>query len=294
MNEPLFVSSIPLEVQRWVATSGPGYRGQRRAPTAEQRVRILEVYAAASLQPPMFFLEEVTWVERKAKLFEAGEYPDKGATVTEGDLDAMVAHFDLPVGVLIEHSASPLELGFVTQIWREGTALFGTVALTFEADALIRRSKATGLSVGLSEDLQHLQEVSLVRSPRVADARLFCAASAGLLETEVAPAPTAPAEHCVQRWIREGRILPAQGEPLMKLYQLAAQPQFSAGGDLVARLDAFLQSLPAHALFQEQGIDPQDSSSALFLPEERAFYERYFPDVSLDQIAKRKPVLRSL
>ncbi|RYG24586.1 hypothetical protein EON82_10240, partial [bacterium] len=88
------------------------------------------------------------WVQRRAKLFEAGEYPDKGILVTDEDLIALAEGFSRPVPVLIEHAQSPLELGFLTAVERSGKDLFGTVSLSQEADALVRKSGARGLSLG--------------------------------------------------------------------------------------------------------------------------------------------------
>ena len=113
------------------------------------------------------------WVRRRAKLFEAGDYPDKGISVSDADLAALVEGFSGPVPVLIEHSESPLELGFLTEVSREGRELHGTVSLSTEADALVRRSGARGLSLGLAPDLRSIREVSLVRRPRVSGAGFF-------------------------------------------------------------------------------------------------------------------------
>ncbi len=131
------------------------------------------------------------WIERTAKLFEAGDYPDKGIAVTEEDLAALAAGFAGEVPVLIEHAASPLELGFLTAVARQGRELHGTVAFSPEADALVRRSGARGLSLGLSPDLREIREVSLVRRPRVAGAGLFseggCVAMVGEISEPLSP-----------------------------------------------------------------------------------------------------------
>ena len=62
--------------------------------------------------------------ERPAKLLEAGEYPDKDLTLTEADLDGIVARFASGVPVKVEHVDSPLDpLGQVKRLWRDGAAL---------------------------------------------------------------------------------------------------------------------------------------------------------------------------
>ncbi|MBI5706279.1 MAG: hypothetical protein HZC36_04745 [Armatimonadetes bacterium] len=113
------------------------------------------------------------WIERRAKLFEAGDYPDKGVTITQDQLRVLVEGFEDPVPVLIEHADSPLQLGFLTNVEALGPELFGTVALTKEANELVEASGARSLSLGLSKDLCRIREVSLVRKPRVSDAQLF-------------------------------------------------------------------------------------------------------------------------
>lgn len=290
MNDFQFVESISPEMQQWIAAAGPGYQGERRTLSPNQADLVRRAYTAAKRPLPAFLTDSTRWVDRKAKLFEAGEYADKGVSITESDLDAIVARFNLPVTVLIEHAENPLEIGYVTMIWREGNSLMGKVALTFEADALIRRSKATSLSVGLSEDLNELQEVSLVRSPRVVDARLFRAAGCELQETVDEPPRASPkvGAASIERWLKEGRILPSQVVPLKAILAVSAHPTFAESSSLLENLEAFLHALPTHRLFTELAREPQEDSSALFLPEERAFYARYFPGVSLDEIAHRK------
>ncbi|MCX7924664.1 MAG: hypothetical protein N2554_02500, partial [Fimbriimonadales bacterium] len=81
------------------------------------------------------------------------------------------------VPILVEHRPSPLVLGWLVRVWRQGDALYGRLALFPEADALLRRLRLRGLSVGLSRDLRHLREVSITASPRVPSAQLFHAAT---------------------------------------------------------------------------------------------------------------------
>ena len=123
--------------------------------------------------------------ERVARLLEAGDYPDKGLHLTEADLDGIVARFaaDAPVvPVKVEHVDSPLDpLGHVQRVWREGAALFGTLAFPADLAAFLRRRGAAKLSVGLQRTPLALREVSLVLKPRVA--------GAVLMSTDEAPTP---------------------------------------------------------------------------------------------------------
>ncbi len=112
-------------------------------------------------------------VEKSARIFEAGEYPDKGITVTEADLDAIVEGF-AGCPVKVEHTDSPLDpLGTVKRIWRKGRELFATLAFPQDLASFLERRGIKRLSVGLLRDPLRLAEVSLVLSPRVSGATLF-------------------------------------------------------------------------------------------------------------------------
>ncbi len=125
-------------------------------------------------QGPLTFSEDEMGSERPARLLEAGEYPDKGLTVTEEDLDGLVERFSAGLPVKVEHTDSPLDpLGCVRRVWREGGALFGMLAFPDDLAGFLRRRGAAKLSVGLHRDPLRLVEVSLVLKPRVAAATLM-------------------------------------------------------------------------------------------------------------------------
>jgi hypothetical protein len=111
-------------------------------------------------------------IERDAKLFTSGNYPDRGIEITESDLDRIVESHS-PVPIKVEHTDTPLELGLVTKIWRIGKDLFGKLSFTAPAWALIQSSGAKKLSAAVKRDKSGLAEVSIVRSPRIAGAAIF-------------------------------------------------------------------------------------------------------------------------
>lgn len=112
-------------------------------------------------------------IERDAKVFEAGEYPDKGITITESDLDVIVKEFE-SVPVMVEHTATPLDpIGMVKSIWRNGRSLFGRLAFPQEIAAFIEKRGIKKLSAAFTRSPLRLAEISIVVSPRVADAALF-------------------------------------------------------------------------------------------------------------------------
>ncbi len=288
------------------------------------------------------------WIERRAKLFESGDFPDKGLSVTPDLLRRLAEGFEGPVPVLIEHSDSPLELGFLIRVEALGDELVGPVALTREADALVERSGARSLSLGLSPDLGEIREVSLVRNPRIGSARLFSgdlveaagagrqasgdgnASAAPSVEAAIDAARTSPpkppprfasqsgegsvprgtsewrerferlreevdareAERRVDSFMKEGRLCPAQVPFALALLMTSDTVEF--GGDrkpLRELLIAMIERQPPMALFAEIAPDPGargDHSAQLLMPEEAEFYRRHFPDVSLDEIARRR------
>lgn len=115
-----------------------------------------------------------TTVEREAKLFEAGSYPDRGIEVSEEDLDRIIANTS-EAPVRIEHSATPFDgaLGVLKSVYRKGKELFGRLCFTQAAWELIKAANARRLSVAILKDKSAIAEVSLVREPRVADAAVF-------------------------------------------------------------------------------------------------------------------------
>lgn len=114
-------------------------------------------------------------IERDALLFEAGDYPDKGISVSVADLDSVINNSG-EVPVKIEHVDTALDgaMGSVTRLWRKGKQLWGSVSFPDSVWDLITAAKAYRLSVGLNfGETPSLTEVSIVRHPRVATARIF-------------------------------------------------------------------------------------------------------------------------
>lgn len=289
-----------LDLQREAARVGPGYRGRRKTVPAEILTELREQFRASGLDAAAFLHRPAEWVERRAKLFEVGHFPDKGVTVTPETLATLAENFDLPVPVLIEHAESPLEMGYLTDVEHEGNELFGTITLTAEADALVERSAAKSLSLGLNKELTEIREVSLVRHARIESARLFSEIRfVGRLEDgwrerfrelEAAHRHEA-AERTAQELMRSGRLLPSQLPFAVALLDTTDAIEFDGESIPIARLFLNLvEARPATALFEELAptAPRSDFSHALMLPEEAEFYRRYFPGISLDQIAAKR------
>lgn len=284
------------------AEVGPGYLGRKRDADGAECRALANEFREQGENPPPYLEINSEWVERRAKLFEAGDYPDKGVKVTAQDLATMVSNFDLPVPVWIEHAESPLELGYLTEVSVEKGELFGTLSLTTEANNLIERSGARALSIGLSADLQQIREVSLVRFPRVKSAQLFddslrfdIQVDFGIdwrakYEDAMRRQKKDVAEDQVAKWVSSGKITPGQAPFASALLVEETGVEFDGGltsiRDLVSKL---IGAQPRHGMMGEHAPQPiEDTSSVLMLPEEAAFYRKHFPDVSLEAIAQKR------
>jgi hypothetical protein len=114
-------------------------------------------------------------VERACLLLEAGEYPERGLSLSEGDLVSIARNTDW-VPVKVEHlPASALDgaLGRVTGLAARGRELWGVLVQPAAMWRVLSGFGARRLSVGLDTEGMRLTEVSIVRCPRVASAQVF-------------------------------------------------------------------------------------------------------------------------
>ncbi|MGE0000696.1 MAG: hypothetical protein AB7F50_02055 [Fimbriimonadaceae bacterium] len=289
-------SQVPgsLEGLRKAASWGPGYRGTRVLASEADRTQLIAQLEEAGEGVPSYLAANAIWVDRKAKLFEVGEYPDKGVTVLPTHLEQLAANFDLPVPVLIEHARSPLEIGYLTALEAEGDELFGTIALTEQAHGLIESSGARSLSLGLDSDLSSVREVSLVRSPRIASARLFSSpvqfANEWETEWQSERAQYLAAKHddWLEGLVAQGKAVPAQLPHARALLGCEEAVLFDGASVPVSRLARnLLEAAPIHSMFR-QTVPEKGPSRADLPPEEADFYRRHFPGVSLEEIARRR------
>jgi hypothetical protein len=248
-------------------------------------------------------MQSAEWIYRDAKLIEAGVYPDKGVAITEAHLEELVRAFRAPAPILVEHHPSPLLLGWLVRVWRRGDALFGRLALFPEADALLRRLRLRGLSVGLSRDLRRLLEVSVTASPRVPSAQLFHTApnpqevirleSVEILEARIreleAELRRREVREQVQQWSLRGQLPPALA-PLAEaiLLQGDAPVQFSGATTSVAELfRQFVNSLPPQNLLAELAPTPETETPS-FSADALEFLRRAFPDMNPVEILQKE------
>ena len=130
------------------------------------------------------FTDTEEWVERTGKIFAAGTYPERNLIYTEADLDAVVAAF-APVPLELEHfdtvawhSILTGKLGELTRVWRDGTALCGTVRVPAWIDRVWAEAGRKVSVAFASPTDKTLRRCGLVLQPRVPDAALFAAYSA--------------------------------------------------------------------------------------------------------------------
>ena len=231
--------------------------------------------------------------ERPARLLEAGDYPDKGLTLTAADLDALAVQFGEEgapgVPVKVEHVDSPLDpLGSVRRVWREGNALLATLAFPTDLAAFLRRRGAAKLSVGLTRDPLRLREVSLVLKPRVPSATLMSGAQGGGEETvsavqfaegvEVVRLRAELASRDVEAHLAafkaQGRIVPASEGPARVLLAATGEAvvTLADGPEPLGRVfRRFLEAQPPAVLLSEVSPSPASEGEGVWTPEEHTF-----------------------
>jgi hypothetical protein len=188
--------------------------------------------------------------ERAARLLVVGEYPKKKLTVTEADLDALVANFSDPVPVKVEHMDTPLDpLGLVQRVWRDGAALMGQVTFPASMAAFLSERGAAKLSVGLlKEPIWKLLETSLTLTPHVPEATLLSDGERAELVELRGQVRAQSVEAQITRLKAQGRVIPAT-ESLARVLLSADD-----GGALVTLSDGKSQSFSEafHTFLQMQ------------------------------------------
>ena len=260
------------------------------------------------------------WVEREAKLLEAGVYPERGLVLTHEDMERLVAHFHAPVPLFVEHCPSPVQLGWLVAVWQRGGELFGRLLLLPEADALLQRLRVRGLSLGLSRDLQRIVEVSVTGSPRVPDARLFSTSMLPPLEVNCMEPIETPSllpeasetsdevqqlrarvrqlerelhkqqvREQIQRWTLSGKLPPALASLAEAILMQGEAPvQFSGETQPIAELfRRFVDALPAQSLLGEIAPMPAYETPGLS-HEELQFLQQAFPELDPAEIVANR------
>lgn len=117
-------------------------------------------------------------VLRTGKVFECGDYPDKGFTLTEQEADAAIAAFT-PVPNDLEHKPTILDgaLGQLRSVSRKGKDIFGTVAIPKWLNDTLGNSPLK-VSLAFNKATKQIVGNALTIDPRVKDAQLVAAFTA--------------------------------------------------------------------------------------------------------------------
>lgn len=188
------------------------------APELVQEVTTYEPVKGANFSLGKALFDQAEgFVVRTGKVFEVGEYPDKGFSLTEAEADAAIAAFS-PVDNDIEHAPSVFDgkLGKLSRVWRDGKDIIGNVVIPMAVNALLGDDPLK-VSLAWDRSKKTITGNALVLRPRIADAQLAAAFAASdpvrsgsAMETELkgfmahmkaffsgqpipAQAPTAPA-----------------------------------------------------------------------------------------------------
>lgn len=215
------------------------------------------------------------WVERDARLFQAGEYPDRDFSADEGDLDAMVAATQAGerVPVYVEHHERFMDLGDVVtdSLRRVGDWIVGRVKMPRAINDAILTG---GVSVRIDRATKRIRELSLTPTPRVAGAALmswesgdhivFTGGSLMPEDVEVTtaeqPAPEAPVETVVDEDAERGlNVLQRIGAMFSRggAPENAGQPD--PADDVEARIEAAIEAATAPL---QSRIDTLESTAA--------------------------------
>lgn len=235
-------------------------------------------------------------VEREAMLFEAGDYPDKGISISEADLEKLSSD-NSQIPIKIEHLDSPLDgvIGVLKRVWKEGKRLLGKIQFTDEAWALICKAGSKRLSIGLAKDKSKILEVSLVKYPRIADARVFSGEGVVLDSGEIKEVNMSietdeiqnlkkenqmlklaaferEADGEIERFKRSGKLVPAVQEIAKAIFMQgkSAAVNFNGKDSNIADIFSnFLEAMPAVVEFSE--LAKASDKSNQFSPEAQSF-----------------------
>jgi len=124
------------------------------------------------------FSETDDMVILEGKVFEAGDYPDKGFSMTEEELDQAVSEFK-PVDNDLEHESTILDgkLGRLESVVRRGKELVGKVSIPKALHQIIGQN-AIKVSLAWLKESKRIVGNALVLDPRISDAQVVAAFSA--------------------------------------------------------------------------------------------------------------------
>ena len=217
---------------------------------------------------------------KRAKIFEAGDYKDKGINVREEDLNLFVENF-VPCRVKIEHTDSAFDniFGKVLEIYKQGKELFAKIDFSEEAWKLMEKAGAKALSVAINNNEKFISEISVVKNPRVADARVFCfdmdfSERENLLEKENRELKRKIAlmegEKLADLYFAQGKITPGNMDIAKELLMCENIVTFGENDLPVRQLfEKFLENIPVCVDFSEMKKEVNKRIDDTFTKEQR-------------------------
>lgn len=157
-----------------ISDSGEASIGE--AVEVEKKIKYQALFSNERLLAEFSLTEEGDMVVRSGKLFEAGDFPDKGVTFDSEDIGFAVKTF-APVENDLEHASTILDgkLGKLKEVWQKGEEIFGKVAIPKWLDQAIGDEP---LKVSLAFDRnKRIVGNALVLNPRISDAVVMSAFS---------------------------------------------------------------------------------------------------------------------
>jgi DNA topoisomerase IB len=240
------------------------------------------------------------FITRDVQMFQAGNYPDKGVSVTVADLHNMAKN----------SGRVPIQVGHVEPEFRLGEAhsyhviddwLYGKFDLHPAADTLLTINGMKNVSVGMNPSKTHLLEVSATGSPRVQGARMFSneacivfslgePAPALSPERKTMPEETKESITAVQFSALEARMNEERTARLAverKLRETEAKQKVKELGQIPPAAAIFaiaLLSCETPLTFSDKGTDTEKPVAVLFssfldnLPKDASGQIKYFAD----------------
>lgn len=194
--------------------------------------------------------EEGDHILRTGKLFEAGSYDDKDFSMTEEELEGVVASYSAgSASMNIEHKKSVLDgqLGNIRRVWRQGKDLLAEFAVPRWLDTAA--GAALKVSAEFDRATKNLTGAAWTINPRVTDAALMAAFSQAQ-ENPAAPISAANGSRSL--------VTVKEGSPLDKLKEMFTD--FAARFSKAAKDIEEAESGPAATVPAEFAASPEFTS----------------------------------
>ena len=147
------------------------------ATEVKKKVTYQTIFSDARILAAFSSDEDGEMVTKRGKIFEAGDYPDKGVSFDEDDLEAAASDFTEVLNDL-EHRPTVLDgkLGQLKKVWRVGKELHGELTIPKWFTEVVG-DEAIKVSLSFNRD-KRINGNALVLRPRISDAAVMSAFTA--------------------------------------------------------------------------------------------------------------------